>query len=230
MDPLADVEFCDRAVVFDDTLILADLHVGKSQSANVELPVGSESDMVDRFEGLCEQYDPETVVFAGDLLHSFQSVPPLVTETVSALEAASETYGVELVVTPGNHDTLLDAVWSGATTPEYRIGDTVVCHGHVEPAVDAARYVIGHDHPTITIEGRSHSCYLVGEGTYEGSDVIMLPAFNRLIKGVTVNEMTASDFMSPLITDPDALAPVVRDESDDETLTFPPLGTFRHKL
>jgi metallophosphoesterase superfamily enzyme len=58
----------------------------------------------------------------------------------------------------------------------------------------------------------------------------MLPAFNRLIRGVEINDMRAGDFMSPLVTDADAFAPVVFDDGHGETLSFPPLGEFRNRL
>jgi putative SbcD/Mre11-related phosphoesterase len=230
MEPLAGLQLCDRAAFVDDVLVLADLHIGKAAAANVEAPVGAGADMVDRVETLCERFDPETVVVAGDLLHSFETVPRLVEETLDGLGRAIRATGAEFVVTPGNHDTMLDVVWGGQTTPEYRVGDTVVCHGHVEPETSGARYVVGHDHPTITIEGHTRPCYLAGGGTYRGSDLLVIPSFNRLVTGVEVNQMSAADFLSPLVRDADALAPVLRDEDREETLAFPPLGSFRHRL
>jgi putative SbcD/Mre11-related phosphoesterase len=230
MDALAGLRLRDRAALVDDVLVLADLHVGKAAASNVEAPVGAGADMVDRVEALCERFDPETVLVAGDLLHSFETLPHLVEETLDGLRRVVRAADAEVVVTPGNHDTMLDVVWGGHTTPEDRIGDTVVCHGHVEPERDADRYIVGHDHPTITIEGHTRPCYLAGDGVYRGADLLMVPSFNRLVTGVEVNEMAASDFLSPLVRDADALAPVVRDADREETLAFPPLGEFRHRL
>lgn len=230
MEALSGLQLHDRAAFVDDVLVLADLHIGKAAAANVEAPVGAGADMVDRVERLCERFDPETVLVAGDLLHSFETVPRLVEETLEGLERVVRAADAGLVVTPGNHDTMLDVVWGGSTTPEYHIGDTVVSHGHVQPESNGARYIVGHDHPTITIEGHTRPCYLAGEEVYRGSDLLVVPSFNRLVTGVEVNEMSASDFLSPLVCDADALAPVVRDEDRDETLAFPPLGEFRHRL
>ena len=230
MRALADTTLRDRALLVGDVLILADLHVGRGVTSSVELPVGDGSDMVERFEALLAEFDPAEVVIAGDLLHSFETVPRLVEETIGGLRSVARSTGVQIVVTPGNHDTMLDVVWEGPTPMEYRIGDTVVCHGHLEPEADADRYVVGHDHPTIDIEGRRRPCYLVGDGRYAGADVVMLPSFNRLVPGVEINEMTGSDFMSPFVSDADAFSPVVCDEDADETLVFPPLGEFRHRL
>ena len=230
MDALADIALCDRALLVEDVLVLADLHIGHGESSNVELPVGEGTDMVERFEALCERFEPKEVVVAGDLLHSFNSVPRLAEETLGGLRGATQDAGCDIVVTSGNHDTMLDVVWSGETTPEYRVGETIICHGHVEPSSDADRYIVGHDHPTIIIEGQKRPCYLAGDGVYNGAEFVMLPSFNKLVTGVPINGMSTDDFMSPLVSDVDALAPVVRDEDGDETLQFPTLGEFRHKL
>ena len=220
----------DRAIIVGDTLVVADLHVGRGTGGSLELPVGSSSDVVERFRSLVERHDPAEAVVAGDLLHSFQTVPRTVESTVAGLRSACREAGARLLVTPGNHDTMLDSVWDGPTEREYRVGDAVVCHGHEVPETDADRYVVGHDHPTIRIEGQRRPCYLVGTDQYRGREVVMLPSFNRLNAGVEVNDMRAGDFQSPLVTDADRLEPVVWDESGRETLSFPPLGEFRRML
>ena len=228
MEALSGVELRDHGVYLDGTLVLADLHIGKAATADVAVPIGAGEDMVERAGKLCQHFDPTTVVVAGDLLHSFKTVPHLVEETLDGLTQAVGDR--PFVVTPGNHDTLLEAVWGGETTPEYRVGETVICHGHVKPASDASRYIIGHDHPTITIEGHRRPCYLAGDGVFAGADLLVLPSFNRLVAGVEINQMRSSEFLSPLLTDADALSPVIRDEKRDETVQFPPLGQFRQTL
>lgn len=230
MSVLAGVTLRDRAAFVDGVLVLADLHLGQGERSTVELPVGDGSEMIERLETLCEHFDPSTVLIAGDLLHSFRTVPRTVQRTVDSLQQVVEESGAELVVIPGNHDTMLDSVWDGETTDSYRVGDTVVCHGHVQPEADAQRYILGHDHPSIAVEGRKRSCYLAGESVYRDAALLMLPPFSRLVPGAQINGMGTDDFLSPLVTDADALRPVVLDESAEETLEFPPLGEFRHRL
>ena len=225
-----ELSYDGRALRIDDTLVVADLHVGRGTGGELEFPVGSGSDMVARFRGLLERHDPEEVVLAGDLLHSFQTVPRTVEDTVAGLQAACRDAGARLVVTPGNHDTMLDSVWDGPTEQGYRVGDTLILHGHETPNGEADRYVVGHDHPTIEIEGQRRPCYLVGEAQYRDSDLVMLPSFNKLNAGVRVNAMSAGEFQSPLVTDADRLSPVVWDEHARETRAFPPLGEFRRML
>lgn len=219
-----------RALVLGDTLVVADLHIGRGTGGELEFPVGSGSDMVERFRDLVQRHDPEVVVLAGDVLHSFQTVPRTVENTVDGLKATCHDAGARLVVTPGNHDTMLESVWDGPTKQAFRAGETLILHGHDAPEGDAPRYIVGHDHPTIEIEGQRRPCYLVGENQYCGGEVVMLPSFNKLNAGVRVNTMSAGEFQSPLVTDADRLAPVVWDERARETRDFPPLGEFRRML
>ncbi|MFB6119039.1 metallophosphoesterase [Halosegnis sp.] len=222
----------DRAVYLPspDVLVVADLHLGRDAVSNVEVRVGEHEDVTDRFAGLCERFKPNEVVVAGDLLHSFGSLPRGVRETLRELKTSARGVGARVVVTPGNHDAMLETVWDGPMPAEHAVGDWVVCHGHEPPETDAAGYIVGHDHPAIQIEGQRRPCYLSAESIYDGADLLMLPAFTALAPGVTVNGMRTRDFQSPLVTDADALRPVVRDEAGDETLRFPPLGEFRRLL
>lgn len=223
--------FRDRAVLLGETLVLADLHLGRGEATAVEVPVGDGVDVLDRLRDLLDTFDPETVVFAGDLLHAFERVPRGVERQVRALQDAVEARGAKAVAVEGNHDAMLETVWDGALVDAHRLDEaTVVVHGHERPGVDAERYVLGHDHPSIEIEGQRRPCWLRGPGGPDGTELLGLPAFNRLAPGVAVNGMHARDFQSPLVVDADRLAPVVRDPDAGETLSFPPLGRFRHRL
>ncbi len=229
MDALTGVTVDDRAVLIDKTLVIADLHIGKAATSGVQLPVGGGDQMVKRLETLCQRYTPERVVIAGDLLHSFDTIPRLAEETIARLEASAAAVGADLIVTPGNHDTLIETLWSGKLLPEYQTGDTVIAHGHVEPETQADRYVIGHDHPTLAVEGTRHPCLLVGDSVYNRADVIVLPSFNDLVRGVEVTELSATEFLSPMLTSVTELRPVVYDTEAAEPLTFPAIGQLRRQ-
>ncbi|MCL9813949.1 metallophosphoesterase [Natranaeroarchaeum aerophilus] len=213
-----------------DALVLADLHIGRDAASNVELPLGERGDLTERLGQLLDGFEPETVVFAGDILHAFDSVPLQAERTLSTLIETVENTGTRPVLVAGNHDRMLGTVWDGDTVEEHLLDDdrTVVLHGHEPPTVDADRYVIGHDHPAIEIEGQRRPCHLFGEGVYEGSDVFVLPAFNRLAPGILLNR--TRQLGSPLIDDPDEFRPIVRDADAGETYRFPPLSEFRQLL
>ncbi|MFB6269591.1 MAG: metallophosphoesterase [Halobacterium sp.] len=224
------VEFGERAVYLPaaDAVVLADLHVGRDAASNVALPLGERDDIVDRLASLLAAFDPETVVVAGDLLHVHGGLPDGTHETVNAIETTVRGAGASLRVARGNHDTMLDAVGvDGEDVVELSDG-TAVWHGHDDPPVDADRYVVGHEHPAVEIEGTRHPCFLHGPDQHNGSDVLVLPAFTRLAAGTLVNGLTRDDSLSSMLSDPDGFRPVV--VSEGETLAFPALGELRGLL
>ena len=230
-----------RALYLDDadTLVVADLHVGRDESSNVELPLGGRTDLQVRLKGHLERFRLKTVVFAGDSAHAHGPASATSIERLRKLAAACRECAADPVFVAGNHDGNLPELQGEDVHKEYVVErgaetsttpKTVVCHGHEPPAMDADRYVVGHDHPTIEIEGVRHPCVLFGPGAYRGADVVMLPAFSRLAPGVVVNGMRSGAFQSPLVTDADAFRPIVYDEDASEPLEFPPLGEFRELL
>ena len=241
---MLDAALRDRAAYLrpTDALVLADLHLGRAAASSVAFPLGERADLRDRLADLLDRFEPATVVLAGDVLHEFGRVGAEAEDGLTSLAEICRDAGAEPVAVAGNHDTLLADAWDGPVRDEYRLHhgegaespdagpDTLVCHGHEEPAGEADLYVVGHDHPAVEIEGRKRPCYLYGPGTYRGADVLVLPAFTRLAAGRTINGMRTRDFASPLVTDADALRPLVSDEDAEETLTFPPLGRFRRLL
>ncbi|WP_265110439.1 metallophosphoesterase [Halosolutus halophilus] len=238
-DTAVDVPFAiqDRAVYVPaaDALVLADVHLGRGAASSVDAPIDDGTDAAARLEDALAATTPATVVVAGDLLHSFARIPHGVEDDLSRLVGAVDRAGASLVVARGNHDTMLESIFDGDPVDEYRLESdpgetTIVCHGHERPDEDADRYVIGHDHPALSIDGRKRPCFLYGPGAYEGADVLVVPAFTRLARGATVNGMSARDFQSPLVTDADAFYPAVWDDANDEPLWFPPLGECRQML
>jgi putative SbcD/Mre11-related phosphoesterase len=221
----------DRAAYLPgaDALVLADLHLGRSRTANVELPLPEQEVIQSRLADLIEAFEPGTVVLAGDICHAFSTIPEGVTETFAGLRDRVEDTGAAFVAVRGNHDVVLDSL--ADPVPETRLRDgTVVHHGHERPDAEAERYVVGHDHPAIEIEGVRHPCFLWGEGSYRGGDVLVVPAFTELAAGRVVNEMRGRDMQSPLLSDLGGFRPVIRDGERGETLVFPALGAFREFL
>ncbi|WP_331236393.1 metallophosphoesterase [Natronorarus salvus] len=227
---LEGAEFRDRAIYLGEerTLVLADLHVGRDRASALSLPLGEHDDLHDRLDGLLDRFSPERVVLAGDLLHSYGTVPEEVRESVTDILSLIDRAGATSVVTPGNHDAMLGAVFDGESPECYRIGEVAICHGHRKMEADAPLTVLGHDHPAIRIEGRKRPCYLLGPRSGGEGRALVLPAFNRLTRGVDVSRSTS--FLSPLLADPGTYRPIVRDEEGDETLAFPPLSRLRRLL
>ncbi|MFW5924258.1 MAG: metallophosphoesterase [archaeon] len=224
-------ELQGRATYFEalDAMVLADLHLGRDRTSAVELPVGERDDVPNRLAALLEESQPETVVLAGDVLHSFDRVPTGVSGTLDRIQTIVEEHDATVVVLEGNHDTMLSTILDVPLQSSYRLDqETVATHGHVVPTVSADRYVIGHEHPAIRIEGQRHPCALDCPDQYDGTSVFVLPAFTRLARGTLVNDLDAADSVSPMLTDLDPCRPIVH--LDDGPLAFPPLADFRSLL
>lgn len=224
------VEFTRRAAYLPaaDALVFADVHAGRDEASDVALPLGEHEDLLDRLDAHLDGFEPGRVVLAGDLLHVRGSVPAGVRDTVDDLHAAVEGAGAALDVLEGNHDTMLDAVGVDAAAHVELSDGTVVAHGHEPPPEGARRYVVGHQHPAVEIEGQRHPCFLYGPGQYDGADVLVLPAFTRLAAGTPVESLSDGTAVSPLLADPSGYRPVV--VSEGEALGFPALGDLRGLL
>lgn len=224
------VEFGERAAYLPaaDAVVVADFHVGRDAASNVALPLGEHDDLVDRLDELLASFDPATVVIAGDLLHVHGDLPDGTRETVEAVQSSVSDADAALRVVRGNHDTMLDAVGIDGEAAVELADGTAVCHGHEDPPVDADRYVVGHEHPAVEIEGTRHPCFLHGPKQHDGADVLVLPAFTRLAAGTLVNGLRRDDSLSSMLSNPDGFRPVV--VSEGETLAFPALGDLRGLL
>ncbi|WP_459878846.1 metallophosphoesterase [Halorubrum gandharaense] len=236
-----DVSLRDRAAFLpaSGTLVVVDTHVGRDEASAVSFPLGERADLAERLDALVDHFDPREVVLAGDVVHTFDSVSAESRERLDELAAVATNQDAEFVLIAGNHDTALAGAWDGATHDEYVLETadsdvggprTVVCHGHEPPESPADRYVIGHVHPAIEIEGDRHPCFLHAADAYRGADVLVLPAFNRLARGVAVNDADAASFDSPFVTEIGRFTPHVYDDVAQETLSFPPLAELRRRL
>lgn len=211
------------------SLVCADLHLGRAALSAVDLPLEEGRSIVDRLAALIERFSPAEVVLAGDVLHGFSTVPAAARDALEALGRVVDDSGAALVAIEGNHDPLLGTI--AEPVNDHRLADgSLVVHGHEPPAADADRYLVGHDHPAITIEGRRRPCWLWGRETYAGADVLVLPAFNPLVPGTPVNQARPGDLQSPLVADPGAFRPVVADPAGGEPVAFPPLSSLRAHL
>lgn len=224
------MSFRDRALYLREVevLVIADLHLGKATSSAVDAPLGERDEVTDRLMALIEHFGPAEVIIAGDVLHAFDTIPRGVTDALETLrEAVEDRVESPLRLVSGNHDAMLEDLANPITEHRLCDGRTVVCHGHERPETNADRYILGHDHPAIDIEGTRYPCFLYGNGAREGVDVLMLPAFNRLTIGTAVNRLRPAEFDAPLLQTASRLRPILHDESEDETLVFPPLDRIR---
>mgnify|MGYP000035346722 CR=1 FL=1 len=209
-------------------LVVADLHVGRATASNAGMLLDERRDLLDRLGAAMAATGPETVVFAGDLLHQFGAPSERSVETVRALAGAVRVGGRPVAVA-GNHDGSLSEAWPAPVHDSYRLDDdTVVCHGHEAPDAVADRYVCGHLHPAIEVAGRKRDCFLYDAAGYRDRPTVVVPAFSTFAAGLRVERREAVD--SPLVPALDSVCPGVVDDEAGETLWFPKLADLRPRL
>ncbi len=87
-----------------ETLVLADIHLGKSaafRSRGLPIPEGDTEDDLKRIDTMIENYGAKQLVIAGDMVHAADG---LTDYTLKTLRAWLAQLSVPVVLTEGNHD------------------------------------------------------------------------------------------------------------------------------
>jgi hypothetical protein len=220
----------NRGVTVGRYLIISDLHFG--YTAGDGGGVGYEQE----YESLCERIrnvmisqQPETLIIAGDLFHSFGQIPDGVETHLSNLTRDLYNRGFDLICVEGNHDVISpDIIPYLRSTDEYHmpLHDVVVTHGHKTPDKEAETYIIGHLHPMLRIQGDKWPCHLYGCQTYFDSNVMILPPYTEL-GGTSVHAGYDPQINIPILEDGEPLSeyqPVIWDDKTETSKKFPKLG------
>jgi metallophosphoesterase superfamily enzyme len=211
--------------------VAAELRLGRVANSGVAAPLEEGPAIVERLVDLVGRFGPDQVVLAGDVLDAFDAVPREARTALTTLRRGVEAHDASLVLLEGNHDTQLEALVDEPPAMARDLAEgTVVCHGHERPETAGRRYVVGHDHPAIDIDGRRRPCFLYGPGSYDGADVLGLPAFNPAVPGTAVNTWVDGEPLSPLLAEVSGFRPVIWDDETSESLVFPALRTLRSYL
>lgn len=210
----------------------SDFHIGLEEELlrqGLAFPLQEEQLLLQRLEAAIKKFRPSVFVLAGDIIHSFSRIDKKAAAKVDAVIRLLERQ-CKIVMLRGSHDTMLSVLPKGNDILDrYDAGGFTIAHGHA--ALDKHEdLVLGHEHPVIQIEMDRLPCFLYGRKVVGGKDLIMLPAFNPLCQGVTINHVEGRDFMSPLLkrVDIGELAPVV--EVQGEVMAFPRMRGLRREI
>lgn len=180
----------ERAAFWQEarTLLVADLHWGKSQTfraLGMPVPGDALEDDLARLRRALERTDAARLVVLGDLIHAREGVTPDVTERVGAWRRA---HPVPALLVRGNHDRHVPEL-----PAEWRIGTVAgVCTDGPFRFVhdpdrhrDADGYVLaGHIHPAARV-GRGRTALRV-PAFHFGEEVGVLPAFGSFTGGTVL--------------------------------------------
>jgi DNA ligase-associated metallophosphoesterase len=170
------------------TLVLADLHLGKSETfraAGAPIPDGVHGADLARLQALVVETGASRLLVLGDLLHAGVGLTDRLVSEVAAWRARMPDLRIEVV--PGNHDRAVGSVeagWGLAILGEEQEEDGFRFR-HDLPERPAGFTWCGHMHPLVWVGGRRTGvrmpCFWVGQ------DFLVLPAFSTFARGLLVD-------------------------------------------
>lgn len=198
-------ELVAGALKLEETLVLADLHVGYAaqlRADGIHVPTNEANTLLKKLKALLEKTNPKQVVINGDLKHSFGRISDDEWRTIKEVRRVIEEHA-QLILIKGNHDPLLQTIADELeleVQQQYTLGETLIIHGDEKPTnlEGITRIIIGHQHPAIRIGNSIRTelvkCYLIG--TYEKRELIILPSYFDLQEG---SDVLQEKPISPLI-------------------------------
>jgi len=205
-------------------LVIADLHIGISYElyrSGINIP-SQVKEMKKTIIELINQIKAKVLVLLGDVKHDVPGISiQEMREIPKFLEELSKRIKVEIVL--GNHDTFLKELLPERklhSSKGFKIGKFGFNHGHTWPSKELLKcdYLItSHIHPTIQFEDKFG--YRILEPVWIKSkidqkkikekykikktgklEVVIMPAFNRLLGGVPVNvKKMSNELLGPLL-------------------------------
>ena len=170
---------------------MADLHLGYSWAQRRRGELGPLADFQarDKLLRVCEELDPQRLVFVGDLVHAPRPCEPERAYIEETLRALAER--AEIVAVRGNHDRAFAREFGHlplSTTEAWKSGDLTAIHGDRldrAPIPATGTLILGHLHPGIGIReasgaGQRLPVFLVSRCC------ILMPAFSPFARGYDV--------------------------------------------
>lgn len=135
------------------TLILSDLHLGKAghfRKNGIPIPKQVHASDLDRLNLLIRKYQPQAIIFLGDLFHSEHN-----DEWEDFIYWSAQNRSLRLVLIKGNHDVLCPETYE--KTGMEILSDLVMGPFHFshEPSPSAYYNLAGHIHPGVKLQGRA---------------------------------------------------------------------------
>lgn len=219
-----------------DILAISDFHIGFEEALNKQgvLVPRLQWQETKKMLAACLPKHVSKIVILGDIKHEFGTISR--TEWLQTLELIDLLAAKcdELILLKGNHDTILAPI---AAKRNIKIKDfyffdgNLLLHGHKIPRIPemkkAYRFIIGHEHPAISISSDSRSelfkCFL--KGKFKGKELIVMPSFNLVSDGTNIlKEQLLSPFLKQDLSDFDVF--IVGNKS--EVYGFGKVKNIRH--
>lgn len=179
----------EGAVFLSDsaTLVVADVHLGKSaafRAQGLPVPEGDTVRDLQRLLELARKSHAAHLVVAGDLFHAPSGITPLLESAVAEFIAE---LGLPITLVVGNHDTKLKQIPSQIhAVASLNVGESIRVIHDPAHASGERLHLSGHWHPVVRIpDGRRTSlrlpCFLYRNST------LVLPAFGSFTGGAILS-------------------------------------------
>lgn len=207
-------EIADLGLLIDDTLVIADLHLGYEQSLNMDgimVPKFQYQKILERILEILDKTNAKQVVINGDLKHEFGRITRQEwKESLNFIQFLKENFS-DVVLLKGNHDNFTKFIAQKTDLEvyeSYALDEFIIMHGdkipgnlmdNKEPTI-----IIGHEHPCIGIRNGERlekmKCFL--KGSYKEKNLIVMPSFNFVTEGSDIlHEKPLSPFLKHRSTD-----------------------------
>ncbi len=192
-------------------MVMSDLHLGIEgylEDEGIFLPRAISRSTADIVFKAIEDYIPETIVFNGDLKHSFGLLKTAEWRSLTDFfKRLKEDYGLNVYVVRGNHDNYLGVLldkFGYKMVEKFDVDYLTIIHGHKDYDLDLLNEVIiiGHEHPSIVIRDEAggkyrFKCFLWGD--FEDKKVLVLPPVSEISTGTSFNMYEYVEPMSPIL-------------------------------
>ena len=171
-------------------LVVADLHVGKSESYRrfgVPSTDGIDEESLIRLSRAAMRAEAKVIVVVGDLTHSAEGIGEAERERFAEFRARCS---LPIRLVEGNHDR-----GARSLPPEWmidRVGETFelagvrFCHDPAEVSATEKWTICGHLHPMLSVSRGVRSVEAPAFVIERGKRVVVLPAFSKFTRGVRV--------------------------------------------
>lgn len=169
------------------TLVLADLHLGKSaafRAKGLPVPEGDNARDLGRMRALVEKTRAARLVIAGDLFHAPSGITP---ELHAAMDAFLNAIGIPVTLVVGNHDARVRDIPQRLHPVKLLeiANGLVVVHDPADAHGDGL-HLCGHLHPIVKIpDGKRTSlrfpCFL------KRGNTLVLPSFGSFTGGAVMH-------------------------------------------
>lgn len=157
-------------------LVISDLHIGKTahfRKNGIAVPASVLHKDLDRLRTLCQFFQVQEIIVAGDLVHASEN-----SDVTYFEQWLKQLQGVDLILVEGNHDRISRKRWAEMGVPqvfsELTRGSVTIVH-QFQPGHNFFQ-INGHVHPGVVLHSKTGRlrlpCFL------HNKENLLLPAFS----------------------------------------------------